>query len=138
MTMRATKLVLAMGLVTGLSLTAAAQGPAQTPAPPPKHNTCFYSSEFQGWKAPDAHTIFIRVGVHRYFRLDLANACQTLLWPDSHLITHVRGSDSICSAIDWDMKVSQSPNGIPEACIVKTMTELTPAEVAAIPPKFKP
>jgi hypothetical protein len=137
MTMRnsATQLALATGLLAGLSLAASAQTP---PAPPVRHNTCFFSNEFQDWKAPDARTIFIRVGLHRYFRLDLTGTCQTLLWPDSHLITHVRGSDSICSAIDWDLKVSQSPNGIPEACIVKTMTELTPAEAAAIPPKFKP
>jgi hypothetical protein len=134
MTMRKSTTVLAIGLVTGLSLAAA----AQTPAPPVKHTACFFSNEFQNWKAPDARTIFIRVGLHRYFRLDLSGTCQTLLWPDSHLITHVRGSDSICSAVDWDLKVSQGSNGIPEACIVKTMTELTPAEAAAIPPKFKP
>src|SRR5580704_1012163 len=96
MTMRKSTTVLAIGLVTGSSLAAS----AQTPAPPVKHNACFFSNEFQGWKAPDARTIFIRVGLHRYFRLDLSGECQSLLLPDSHLITHVRGSDSICAAVD--------------------------------------
>ena len=132
--MRISATVLAIGVLTGLSLAAS----AQAPAPPVRHNTCFFPNEFQDWKAPDARTIFFRVGMHRYFRLDLSSTCQTLLQPDAHLITHVRGPDTICSAIDWDLKVSQSPNGIPVACIVKTMTELTPEEAAAIPPKFKP
>jgi hypothetical protein len=134
--MRRSKLAFSIGL--GLTLAVSAPGAAQTPAPPVKHSACFFSNEFQGWKAPDARTIFIRVGLHRYFRLDLSGDCQSLLLPDSHLITHIRGSNSICSAVDWDLKVSEGMNGIPEACIVKTMTELTPAEAAAIPPKFKP
>ena len=127
----------AAGLAGGLSLFAAA--PAQPPAPQPApHNACFFSTQFQNWKAPDPGTIFIRVNMNRYFRLDLSGTCETLMWPDSHLITHVRGSDSICSAIDWDLKVSNGPDGIAEPCIVRTMTELTPAQVAAIPPKFRP
>ena len=122
-------------LASGMSLFTAAT--AQAPAPAPR-NACFYSTQFQNWKAPDPKTIFIRVNMNRYFRLDLSGTCETLMWPNSHLITHVRGSDSICSAIDWDLKVSNGPDGIAEPCIVKTMTELTPAQVAAIPPKFKP
>jgi hypothetical protein len=129
-------LAAAAGLFGGLSLFAMAA--AQPAAPQPPHNTCFYSTQFQNWKAPDPRTIFIRVNMNRYFRLDLSGECPELVWPDSHLITHVRGSDSICSALDWDLKVSQGINGIPEACIVKTMTELTPAQAAAIPPKFRP
>ena len=134
--MRNSATQLALGFVTGLSLVTAAPGLAQTP---PQHNACFFSNEFQGWKAPDARTIFIRVGVHRYYRLDLSGTCQSLLLPDSHLITKVRGSNQICSAVDWDLSVAQSPPGsFPEACIVKQMTLLTPQEAAAIPPKFKP
>ena len=122
-------------LASGMSPFTAAT--AQAPAPAPR-NAFFYSTQFQNWKAPDPKTIFIRVNMNRYFRLDLSGTCETLMWPNSHLITHVRGSDSICSAIDWDLKVSNGPDGIAEPCIVKTMTELTPAQVAAIPPKFKP
>jgi hypothetical protein len=93
---------------------------------------------FENWKAPDAKTIYIRVNLHQYYRLDLAASCPALLWPDSHLITTWRGSDTVCSALDWDLKVSQGFHSIPEACIVEAMTALTAEEAAAIPKKFKP
>jgi hypothetical protein len=125
----------ALGLFAGVALPLAAA--AQTPPPAP-HNACFTANEFQNWKAPDDRTIFIRVGLHRFFRLDLAGTCAPLRWPDSHLITRLRGTDTYCSAVDWDLKVSESPHGIPETCIVKKMTELSPEEAAAIPPKFRP
>jgi hypothetical protein len=100
-------------------------------------NQCFLSRDFESWKSPDPHTIYIRVNFKRYYRLDLANRCSTLNLPNTHLITHIHGPDMICSAIDWDLKVSQG-GVFSEPCIVKTMTLLTPEEVAAIPKKFKP
>jgi hypothetical protein len=122
-------LVLALGLLAGI-----APADAQ-PAP----NACFLITEFRGWKAPDTRTIFIRVGLDRVYRLDLANTCSLLAMPNVHLITKTRGPDLVCSAIDWDLSVSESPPGnIPEPCIVKKMTLLSPDEAAAIPPKFRP
>jgi hypothetical protein len=107
------------------------------PASPQR--ACFFINEFRNWKAPDARTIFIRVGGDRIYRLDLAANCALLTFPDAHLITRSHGSETICSALDWDLRVSQSPpSNAPEACIVKTMTLLTPPEAAAIPPKFRP
>jgi hypothetical protein len=44
----------------------------------------------------------------------------------------------VCSALDWDLKVSQGEDSIPQGCIVKTMTALTSEEAAAILKKFKP
>jgi hypothetical protein len=40
--------------------------------------------------------------------------------------------------VDWDLKVSEAPNGIAEPCIVRKMTLLSPVEANAIPAKFKP
>jgi|HubBroStandDraft_6_1064221.scaffolds.fasta_scaffold32093_5 hypothetical protein len=130
--------IAAAGLFAGLSLTATLPASGESTEPPAPHSMCFYSNQFQSWKAPDARTIFIRVDMNRYYRLDLAGDCTSLLWPESHLIMNFRGPNTLCSALDWDLKVSQEPHGIPEACIVKTMTELSPAEASAIPPKFKP
>ncbi|MEI9996714.1 MAG: DUF6491 family protein [Rhizomicrobium sp.] len=120
--------------VCGLLLAAA---PAAAD-PAARHSQCFFVNGFENWKAPDARTIYIRVNLHRYYRLDLANSCSALLMPDSHLITKWRGSSSVCSALDWDLKVSQGFPGAATPCIVKTMTELTAEEAAAIPKKFKP
>lgn len=105
----------------------------------PAQNACFLINQFNGWKAPDTKTILIRVGLDRTYRLDLANTCSLLAMPNVHLITKTRGPDLVCSAIDWDLSVSESPPGnIPEPCIVKKMTLLSPDEAAAIPPKFRP
>jgi hypothetical protein len=115
---------------------AAAQSDAQPAAVQP--NACFFVSQFRHWKAPDDKTIYISVQPDRYYRLDLSGRCPALRWPASHLVTVFRGSDTVCSALDWDLKVSQAPNGIAEPCIVRQMTLLSPAEADAIPPKFKP
>jgi hypothetical protein len=107
-----------------------------------KPGRCFSMTQFENWKAPDARTIYIRVDINRYYRLDLSAPCQALLLPDSHLITKTRGSDQVCDGLDWDLSVADSTTvgggGFREACIVKTQTPLSPAEVAAIPRKFKP
>jgi Family of unknown function (DUF6491) len=127
-------------LLLGLAgSTASAQPADQTPAPTAQPaRSCFYVNEFQSWRSPDANTIFIRTSVSRYYRLDMAQACPALLWPDSHLVMNIRGPSTICSAIDWDLKVSSGINGFPTPCIVKKMTPLTADEAAAIPKKFKP
>jgi hypothetical protein len=94
---------------------------------------------FENWKAPDAKTIYIRVNLRQYYRLDLATSCPTLLSANSHLITKWRGSSWVCSALDWDLKVSDDPmRGFASPCIVKTMTPLSESEAASIPRKFKP
>jgi hypothetical protein len=106
-----------------------------------KHaNQCFLMSQMQDWRAPDARTIYIRVNVRDYYRLDLSGECPELTAPDAHLITKTRGSDWVCSAIDWDLRVGEGgpPGGFVTPCIVQSMTKMTPAQVAAIPPKSRP
>ena len=120
----------AMGL-TVLSAPAFAEDMAR-PAP-----RCFSMQEFQGWKAPDARTIYIRVGVNDYYRLDMSTRCSMLKSVDSHLVTKFQGSESVCAPIDWDITVVNSA-GMRQGCIVKAMTPLTPEEATAIPAKFKP
>ncbi|HUO91277.1 MAG TPA: DUF6491 family protein [Rhizomicrobium sp.] len=111
--------------------------PAQQPgqSKPPK---CFFVTQFDNWKAPDANTMYIRVNMNKYYRLEMSNSCPALTWPDAHLIMHIRGANTICSPLDWDLKVSQGIHDIPMPCIVKSMTPLSADEVAAIPKKFKP
>ena len=102
-------------------------------------DACFYSNQFENWRAPDDRTILIRVGVSRYYRLDLAGPCNGLTWPSATLINRIHGPDLICKPIDWDLMVSDSPTGgFEHGCIVKSMTQLSPEEVASIPAKFRP
>ncbi len=109
--------------------------PASSGRMPPR---CFFSNQFQNWTAPDKNTIYVRVGLHHYYRLDLAAPCQRLTWPGAFLITKLHGSNSICTALDWDLHVATSWRDIPEACIVKKMTALSPDEAEAIPKSSRP
>ena len=100
---------------------------------------CFYAREWQGWHAPNAHMMYIRVNMHQIYRVDFASSCQELTWPDVHLVTTFRGGDSVCTPLDLDIKVADSgPGGIATPCIASGLSELTPEEVAAIPKKDLP
>lgn len=131
---------LMLSAVMGLTLLSAPAFADDMNRPAPR---CFSMHDFSGWKAADARTIYIRVNVNKFYRLDLAGPCQSLLYPDSHLITKVRGSDQVCDGLDWDLSVSDSSGmtrgaGFKEACIVKTQTPLSPADIAQLPRKFRP
>ena len=99
--------------------------------------SCFFSNQWQGWKAtPDASAMYIRVS-NGVYRLDLTSPCTELNSPGAYLITNVRGSNSICSPLDIDMKVATSP-GFSSACLVRKMTRLSDAERAALPKSLQP
>ena len=110
---------------------------ANPPAAKPPAASCFFSRDWQGWKAtPDDASIYIRVGRTKVYRLDLSSPCPGLHDPIAHLITQFHGSGSVCTALDIDLKVSDGH--IATACIVRQLTELTPAEAAALPKDLQP
>lgn len=112
-------------------------GAAHADAPPAKPKApCFFSRDWMGWRSPDKNTIYIRVRVNEIYKIDLSYGSSLLTWPDSHLINEIRGSDSICSPIDLDLKVAE--DGIVEPLFIKSISKLTPEEVAAIPKKYLP
>ena len=119
---------------TGLLLLA---GTAQA-VPIEKAPRCFTTQFFNTWKAADDRTIYIKVGLHDFYRLDLANRCPALLSVNPHLVTQWRGSNWVCNALDWDLKVSRGVGLGADPCIVQAMTPLTKQEADAIPRKFKP
>jgi hypothetical protein len=130
-------------LVASLALTASALA---QPAPSAKQskavpeNQCFPITSFENWRAPDNKTMYLRVNLNEYFRIDMEGECPELNYPDAHLITVWRGSSEVCGPLDWDLKVADGtgPGSFAVPCIVKGQTRLTAAEAAAIPKKFKP
>ncbi len=124
------------------SIILVALGAAMMAMPAAAEPACFSMRDFQNWKAPDARTIYVKVSFNHFYRLDLSADCVGLKWVGVHLVTKSRGSDRVCDALDWDITAStknfRQPGGMEMKCIVKTMTPMTDAEVAAIPPKFKP
>jgi len=129
--------LLAVALAGGLAATAVhAQEAAAAPAAKPAR-TCFYLSDWHGWTSPDRDTLYLKVRSKDVYRLDLAHGSSQLQWPGSHLVSVVRGSDRICSPIDLDLSVSDGYSmSIPIRA--KTITKMTPEEIAAIPKKYRP
>lgn len=126
-----TRLLLAAVAALGLA------GAAQAAAPDAKPKTsCFFTRNWDGWRSPDENTIYLRVNVRDIWKIDLASGSSLLTWPDSHLINEVRGTDSVCSPIDLDLKVAN--DHIVEPLFIKAITRLTAEQVAAIPKKFLP
>ena len=101
------------------------------------HNSCFLSANWSGWKSPDPNTIYLRIDVGHIYRLDLTQPSYQLNDPSVHLVSKIRGSSWICSPIDLQLDVADS-HGFREPIFVKSITELTPDQVRAIPPKFRP
>jgi len=132
-----------LALVASLALAAPALAqPASIKASKPAapENQCFPITSFENWRAPDNKTMYLRVNVNEYFKIDMSGECPELTYPDAHLITVWRGSSEVCGPLDWDLKVADGtgPGSFAVPCIVKAQTRLTPAEAAAIPKKFKP
>ena len=99
---------------------------------------CFNTTEMGNWRAADASTLYIRVHLNKIYRLDLRGRCSLLTSPGARLITTFRGSNLVCTPLDWDLKVSAGIGSNVEPCIVKAMTPLSPEEIKALPTKFTP
>ena len=112
--------------------------PAVAPAAADPNPRCFSVSEMNGWRSPDGKTIYIRTGADRYYRLELSRTCSTLKSINPHLLLSNHGGSLVCSALDLEVKASESPGGIVEPCFPKNLAELSPAEAAALPKGAKP
>jgi len=102
-------------------------------------NSCFRSSDWEGWKAPNENTLYLKVRMHDIYRVDLSAGSPALKWPSTHLVNVLHGSDLICSPLDLQLSVADSGGGgFHTFLIAKAITKLTPEEAAAIPKKDQP
>lgn len=130
--------LIGLAIAGGLSATAAsaAQGDAPTKAVKPARQ-CFYLSDWRGWTAPDKNTLYMKVRGRDVYRVDLAHGTNQLTWPGVHLVSVIRGPDSVCHPLDLDLRVSDG-FGMPMPIRAKAITKLTPDEVKALPKKYQP
>jgi hypothetical protein len=114
--------------LSSVSADAAGSRPAQ----------CFNTRDWNGWTiSPDAKSMYIRTGVRSIYRLDFVNKCRAAQSIGVHLVTRIRGSSSVCSPLDLDLKVSDG-RGFATSCIVSNITPLSTEEAAALPKGLKP
>ncbi|ALL12082.1 DUF6491 family protein [Caulobacter henricii] len=127
-----TAAVVGFALVSAVAGAAQAQAAAAKPRPP-----CFSLSDWHGWSSPSRDVLYMKIRNRDVYRLDLAHGSNQLRSPGTHLVSVVRGSDRICTPIDLDLRVSDG-FGIEMPIRAKTITKLTPEEIAAIPKKDRP
>jgi len=130
---------LALAAAFGLAAVGATAQSAAAAAAPKSDPACFATTQWQGWRAPNPSVIYLRINVSDVYRLDLSAPAQALEYPEVHLFSEVRGSDWICSPLDLQLWVVENGRGgFREPVFVKSITRLTPDEVRAIPPKYRP
>jgi hypothetical protein len=104
---------------------------------PDSTRNCFLAHQWQSWKALNDKTILVRVNTNDVWRLDLNGGSRMITDQTNHLITHLSQSAWICTALDLaSMQVSDGH--ITEPLFVRSVTKLTPDEVAALPQKDRP
>jgi hypothetical protein len=122
----------------GAGAPAADVAPARTPT----GSGCFRSHDISGHRIADERTVYVRVLHRDVFRLQSSNSCFAGSMPDDPLlIREPPGVSVVCRAIDIDLSVLHDVGGTPgmrTPCLVQSMTQLTPAEIAALPPKLRP
>ena len=129
-----TALLVGLVALASSGVSAAADPEPAEPAKAPARS-CFSANNVSNFSAPDDQTVYLRVGVRDVYRLDLFSRCTDIDW--NHGIAIVsRGGSSICSGMDATI-VTKGPIG-PQRCEVRTVTKLSPEEIAALPPKQKP
>jgi hypothetical protein len=82
--------------------------------------------------------MYMRVGINKTYQVQLRGPCPGLNRGGVHLV-HKVTSDTVCTPLDFDLRVAD--NGVPMPaiqCPVASYRLMTPAEVAALPPKLKP
>ena len=128
------------GSLTAAALLALCAGSAaaqSTSSQAPARSPCFFVTQWQGWSSPSPNVLYLRINNRDIYRVDLSAGSSMLRAPDMHLVSINRGSNSICSAIDLDLKIADN-HGFSEPLIAKKLTKLSPEEAAAIPKKFRP
>jgi hypothetical protein len=124
-------------IAAGLAALSAAPAAAASPPASSDHpQSCFYVTQWRGWKAPSPDVLYLGVNQHDVYKVELA-AGPAVPWSSVSLISKTRGGGSVCTALDLDLSVTDG-HGFREALIAKSIIKLTPAEVAAIPPRFRP
>lgn len=96
---------------------------------------CFYADNVNGFTAVDDDTVNLRVGANDVYQLELLGPCPDVDW-SLKIGIQSRGSSWICSGLDATL-ITPSAIG-PQRCPVRTITALTPAQIAALPAGQRP
>ena len=127
-------------LLAAAAIAALPMAPCLASDPPGERagSSCFFINQIRGQRVVDPHAILLHVGVARVFKVGFSQDCPQLNRSDPQLITSpASGVGLICHAIDLQIKVANS-GAPPQACIIQSLRELTPDEIATLPKGERP
>ncbi|HEY2047731.1 MAG TPA: hypothetical protein VGH03_00190 [Caulobacteraceae bacterium] len=124
-------------LLAALAVSVAASAAQAAPSHSRNDTPCFFINQWQGWRAPDDHTLYLGVNYRDVYKVGLAGSSPILQDPQAHIVSITRGPDTVCNPVDLQLSIVEPP-GIREPLIAKSLVKLTPDEVKAIPPKYRP
>ncbi|QNP42258.1 hypothetical protein H9L15_07695 [Sphingomonas daechungensis] len=70
---------------------------------------CFNARNVSSFTPHGTDAVDIQVGVRRYYRLTFAGACQNINWVNRVALVSRSGSSFICSGMDAELIVKDSP-----------------------------
>ncbi|CAN5218996.1 hypothetical protein BH11PSE2_BH11PSE2_19780 [soil metagenome] len=97
---------------------------------------CFFVNQWHGWSAPSDKEILLRVNRDIY-RVEVSGGANVLNSPGAFLISTHRGGNSVCTALDLDLMITES-HGPRMPLIARNLTKLSAEEAKAVPKKFQP
>jgi hypothetical protein len=126
-------IVLAAGAVAALSALAATF-PAVEAQPAQAPNACFNLNDMRGSRVPDNRNMYFRTGTGRVYHIEFGSDCPNAM--NYVLILHPfdNNAQDICRAVELDVRVRDTG----AICIPKSLSVLSPAEAAALPPNARP
>ncbi len=127
----------ALALVAPTIALSAAAPALAAPNPDKPAPDCFYGREADSFAAQGEKAVNVKVGVSRYYRLDLFAPCLDIDFAQ-RIAMRSRGGDWICSGTSNDVEIFTRSAAGPQRCLVTKITPLTPADVAALPRHAKP
>lgn len=126
-------MALAAGALTAAAALAATFPAAEAEPAARTSASCFRLSDIMSTRMQGYRTLLMRSSTGAYYRMEFGADCNNL--GTEPLVLHpFDNGDEICRAVDLDVRV----RGTGEGCLPVSLARLTPAEVAAIPPKDKP
>ena len=98
---------------------------------------CFRSQDIRNHKIGDRYTLLLNVRGKESYRVTMRGACLAGATDTDPIITRSPpGSAIICKPIDLDVAISKG--GFATPCIVDSIVQLSPEQLAALPKKLKP
>lgn len=131
-------LFLTAAVITLSTLSACAGTDSGNASAPRQPRQCFWANDVRNFRVVDSTTVNIRAGRDIY-RLDLLGSCPGMNW-NNRLGLVTTGGSTICagSGLGTTIVTRGSAGRGQQRCPVRSITVLTPEQVAALPARERP